>query len=74
MTISTNKQMISKKHIDLRKVLSKYKNKWVALKPNSNEVVTSAKSLAVLLNKSEKKGVKKPYILKAKPIHHLFAG
>lgn len=74
MTASANKKMTSRKHTDLRKVLNKYKNKWVALKPNSDEVVTSAESLVVLLKKSEKKGVKKPYVLKARPVQHLFAG
>lgn len=51
------------KAIDMTKVYSNYKGKWVALKgPKSAKVVASAKTLKEVLQKAQKRGVAMPVV------------
>lgn len=51
------------KAIDMTKVYSKYKGKWVALKgPNSNKVVAFGKNLKRVIEAAQKKGVSMPVV------------
>ena len=51
------------KAIDMTKVYSNYKGKWVALKgPNSNKVVASGNSLKRVVEAAKKKGISIPVV------------
>lgn len=60
--------------INFKKVLEKYKSGWVALKPNTNNVVASGKTLKEVLEASEKKGVDNPAVFKPAPCKELYVG
>jgi len=62
------------KPIDLTKVLKKYKGKWVALIPNSNEVAASGKVLKEVVIKAQDRGIHNPVMLKATPAYGPFVG
>lgn len=47
--------------VDMTKIYTNYKGKWVALKgPTDTTVVASAKTLRVALEKARKKGIENP--------------
>lgn len=51
------------KAIDMTKIYSNYKGKWVALEgPKSTKVVASGKTLKEILQKAQKKGVALPLV------------
>lgn len=51
------------KAINMTKVYSKYKGKWVALKgPNSNKVVAFGKNLKRVVELAQKKGISIPVV------------
>lgn len=51
------------KAIDMTKVYSNYKGKWVALKgPKSNKVVASGKNLKKVVEVAKKRGVSLPVV------------
>lgn len=51
------------KTLDMTKVYSSYKGKWVALEgPNSNKVVASGSTLKIVLEQAKKKGFDLPLV------------
>lgn len=51
------------KTIDMTKVYSNYKGKWVALKgPNSNKVVAFGKNLKKVVEAAQEKGISIPVV------------
>lgn len=58
---------------DLTKVLTpKYANKWVAMNPQQTKVVATGKSPGEVLEKAQKKGIKKPVITYAVEDYGIF--
>lgn len=61
-------------NLDFKELLKKYKTGWVALKPNSNEVVASGKTLKEVMKTSEKKGISNPTVFKPASTDNLYIG
>ncbi|MBU0534801.1 hypothetical protein KKC62_01305 [Patescibacteria group bacterium] len=47
---------------DLSKVLNKYPSKWVALKPNTADVVAVGRTPKIVIDKARKSGVESPVL------------
>ena len=60
--------------IDLSKILSKHKKGWLALSPSDNKLIAKGKTLKEVLEKSRKKGIKNPTVLKAAPVGNFLVG
>jgi len=50
--------------IDLTKITTKYKGKWVGLQPKTNTVIASGKTVKDVMEKSKEKGCNKPILFK----------
>jgi len=47
---------------DLSKILNKYSDKWVALKPETTDVIAVGENLKVVIEKARKSGVDTPVV------------
>lgn len=56
--------MKTNKGVDLSKILSRFKGKWVALSPDEKKVVSSGDSLKEVQSKALKRGEKDPILFR----------
>lgn len=62
------------KIVDLSKILAKYKRGWIALSADNRSLIATGKTLEEVLQKSKKRGIDNPSVLKAAPVNNLFVG
>lgn len=60
--------------INIKELLKKYKNGWVAVMPNSYRFVAGGKTLEEVLNLSKKKGLDNPIVFKPASTRYLYVG
>lgn len=62
------------KPINLSKLLTKYKNGWIALTPDNHKFLTSGETLKQVIARANKRGVTNPTVFKAVPTKHFAVG
>ncbi len=60
--------------IDLTRILKPYKSGWVSISKDHKKVVTSARSIDVLVKKLKKLGNPRGFIMKAAPDYSRYVG
>lgn len=55
------------KPIDMTRIYSDYKGKWVALTPDRKTVIASGQTLKKILEDAKKKGFKQPIVTRIPP-------